>query len=29
MKILASYKKRKYQYRDGKYVQLPEDQYLY
>ncbi|THE65641.1 NAD(P)/FAD-dependent oxidoreductase [Salinadaptatus halalkaliphilus] len=29
MKILAAYKKRKYMYRDGKYVQLAEDDYLY
>ncbi|RKD94618.1 NAD(P)/FAD-dependent oxidoreductase [Halopiger aswanensis] len=28
-KLLASYKKRKFQYRDGRYVQLPEDEYFY
>ncbi|NGM68988.1 NAD(P)/FAD-dependent oxidoreductase [Natronolimnobius sp. AArcel1] len=29
MKILARYKKRKHQFRNGKYVQLTEEQYLY
>ncbi|WP_049924769.1 NAD(P)/FAD-dependent oxidoreductase [Halopiger djelfimassiliensis] len=28
-KILAAYKKRKYRYRDGGYVQLSEDEYFY
>ncbi|GAB3669674.1 NAD(P)/FAD-dependent oxidoreductase [Halopiger thermotolerans] len=28
-KLLASYKKRKFHYRDGRYVQLSEDEYFY
>ncbi|ARS88390.1 NAD(P)/FAD-dependent oxidoreductase [Natrarchaeobaculum aegyptiacum] len=29
MKILGAYKKRKFKYRDGRYVQFPEDKYIY
>jgi len=29
MKILATYKKRKYAYRNDSYVQIPEEQYMY